>query len=299
MKAISQEAARTLERLIAGLGPHDSRVIGGPIVESGTGRAYMPVSVERLGDDQVSVAHYYLQNGDMMRDPEIVFWRSAGKWFPIEWTQDGLAGTVAKHMAYQRLVTFGDDGKPHSFMRRSQPEAATFTTTWMRNIRHQQSDWFDGREPSVDRIEGAALGAQVGTNPVTDPRTEAAMTDAEIWGPEAEAIWSAMTNAIKDHPRFGPLLAEVRPDIVSLLVSILASGKVPKRGYMVGPVGAPVAVEAPPRIPTPRQPTPRQPTPPAHSPAQAGQTYTREQAEEAVLSAWEAFKVARPDLFVV
>ena len=34
---------------------------------------YMPLVIERIGDNEYSIAHYFVQNGDMMRDPEITF----------------------------------------------------------------------------------------------------------------------------------------------------------------------------------------------------------------------------------
>jgi hypothetical protein len=78
----------------------------------GTGKAikvtvegFMPLCIECIGVSphgpklvQVSVAHYYEQNGDLMRDPDMVFdvstsddrqmgWRS-GQWRPVSFRQD-------------------------------------------------------------------------------------------------------------------------------------------------------------------------------------------------------------------
>lgn len=50
-----------------------------------TNEPYMRLVIEVVGKEQVSVAHYYTQNGDAMRDPEIVF---GVRWLPIEITQD-------------------------------------------------------------------------------------------------------------------------------------------------------------------------------------------------------------------
>ena len=50
-----------------------------------TNEPYMRLVIEVVGKEQVSVAHYYTQNGDAMRDPEIVF---GVHWLPIEITQD-------------------------------------------------------------------------------------------------------------------------------------------------------------------------------------------------------------------
>lgn len=57
---------------------------------------YMPLVIEWVGSgpydtELVSVAHYYTQNGDPMRDPEIVFIVSKlGFWTPMTFQQDNF-----------------------------------------------------------------------------------------------------------------------------------------------------------------------------------------------------------------
>ncbi len=46
---------------------------------------YMCLVIEVVAAGEISLAHYYYQNGDSMRDPEIVF---NAQWLPIEITQD-------------------------------------------------------------------------------------------------------------------------------------------------------------------------------------------------------------------
>lgn len=49
----------------------------------------MPLCIEKVGDNRISVAHYYEQNHDLMRDPEIVFEvLDNGVWMPVEYIQD-------------------------------------------------------------------------------------------------------------------------------------------------------------------------------------------------------------------
>lgn len=43
--------------------------------------------IEKVGPNRVSVAHYYVQRGDLMSDPEIVFRIDNGIWLPIRYTQ--------------------------------------------------------------------------------------------------------------------------------------------------------------------------------------------------------------------
>ena len=112
------------------------------------GSAYMPVSVELVYHEDVeavSVAHYFEQNGDLMRDPEIVFWKSsretlqtckADRWYPVHYIQDGFPPS------YQHLIYF-EDGRPERGMIKQQRTAATFCHTWFRNIRDQQKEWFE------------------------------------------------------------------------------------------------------------------------------------------------------------
>lgn len=50
--------------------------------------ADMDLTIEKVGKQRLSVAHYYEQRGDLMRDPEIVFDISGDTWRPIEYRQD-------------------------------------------------------------------------------------------------------------------------------------------------------------------------------------------------------------------
>ena len=48
---------------------------------------YLPLVIERLGGQQVSVTHYFIQNGDACADPDILFFTGYGEWVPVEITQ--------------------------------------------------------------------------------------------------------------------------------------------------------------------------------------------------------------------
>ena len=96
--------------------------------------AFMPVSVECIGAVEYgklySVAHYYKQNGDLMRDPEIVFLKDcAAQYYPISYQQDGLG-------LYQEVVRF--EGDIINVQTKTQKSIARFCTTWMANIYEQQ-----------------------------------------------------------------------------------------------------------------------------------------------------------------
>jgi len=105
----------------------------------------MPVTIEFIQSNQdgdlFSVCHYYEQNGDLMRDPEVVFLRrevyqdelkkNVTFFFPTIFQQDNLG-------IYQQLVRFDENGKINGLAVRPQNDCAKFCNQWMRNIKQQQ-----------------------------------------------------------------------------------------------------------------------------------------------------------------
>ena len=130
MNAINQKAAAILNQLtqdLNTLGDH-RRWENSP--------AFMAVCVEYINDTDLgpvySVAHYYEQNGDLMRDPEMTFLRRIdGSYYPLSYQQDGLG-------LYQESVIFGEDGNPEKFIPAMQRDHALFAGQWMQNIKEQQ-----------------------------------------------------------------------------------------------------------------------------------------------------------------
>jgi Domain of unknown function (DUF6908) len=100
---------------------------------------YMRLVIEYIGEGPrglpaIAVAHYYEQNGDAMRDPEIVFevnpdaWKT-GDWCPVSYRQDNLD-------IYQEAVFLVDEGKPMirpTLLR----DLKSFARQWDRNIEQQ------------------------------------------------------------------------------------------------------------------------------------------------------------------
>lgn len=81
------------------------------------------------GGELVSVAHYGEQNGDPMRDPEIVFEVAAGQWQPVSIQQDYLG-------SYREAVSVGEDDKV--YVRPAQVrDIQAFSRMWDRNLKHQ------------------------------------------------------------------------------------------------------------------------------------------------------------------
>jgi hypothetical protein len=100
---------------------------------------FMPVSVELIRKTEqggyFSVCHYYEQNGDLMRDPEIVFLKknSAGEnyYFPVSYRQDNL-GIDREYCRYD------ESRKITGLAVRPQADTAKFCNLWMLNIKRQQ-----------------------------------------------------------------------------------------------------------------------------------------------------------------
>jgi hypothetical protein len=86
--------------------------------------------VDNVGGGIFSVAHYYEQNGDLVPDPEMTFWRDErGCWYPL-YFRNSIVETQA--------VTKFYDGRPAQYRPRAQADLASFGNTWMRNIADQQ-----------------------------------------------------------------------------------------------------------------------------------------------------------------
>lgn len=107
---------------------------------------YMPLVIEHIGTGPrglplISVAHYYMQNGDAMRDPEITFEivkdpvtiqqlrRGEWRFLPVSYRQDGAG-------IYQDLAWKNDAGV--IFHRPQEVRGVlSFVSFWNKNIRAQ------------------------------------------------------------------------------------------------------------------------------------------------------------------
>jgi len=79
--------------------------------------AMMDLTIERVGETRLSVNHNYIQMGDLMYDPEIVFEVDGDQWTAVEYTQ------------HPHLYQHDESGLP---------EAQSFADrTWDRNLRAQ------------------------------------------------------------------------------------------------------------------------------------------------------------------
>lgn len=94
----------------------------------------MPLCIEYVGDGPrggtlISVAHYFVQHGDLMADPDlIVEVQNNGEWLPVAYQQDGLG-------IYQEAVYLeGDKVMEQS---RLVNDLLAFMQMWDRNIKEQ------------------------------------------------------------------------------------------------------------------------------------------------------------------
>jgi len=130
MKALSGKAREVMDLLTKGLHTGGHRVI-----DNSEG-AYMAVHVEKLRLTEqgalYSVAHYFEQNGDLMRDPDMEFMKIGDDYYPVYFRQDG--GIALE----QEAVVYGPGGKIERYHPKLQADLATFADRWMRNIKEQQ-----------------------------------------------------------------------------------------------------------------------------------------------------------------
>ena len=96
---------------------------------------YMPVHIELIGRidqyDFFSLAHYGKQNGDMMRDPEMLFalHKETRQFIPYYYRNDYMG-------VEQYSVRWTNEGI--LLNRRLQADHTTFANQWLRNIATQQ-----------------------------------------------------------------------------------------------------------------------------------------------------------------
>jgi len=128
---MSKSDAATLDALVEGLADPtasdepSSRKLGKD------GGGVMALSIERIGPRMYSLAHYYVQNGDMMRDPDVELFRDEeGRWFPVSFRQDGgmPVYTVALEMDAAGIT---------GVYRRRYASQRDFVRLWLRNLRAQ------------------------------------------------------------------------------------------------------------------------------------------------------------------
>jgi hypothetical protein len=100
---------------------------------------YMPLSIEAIGASAdgnrlISLCHYGEQNGDLMRDPEMVFelftHGEASAAEPLSFQNDYMG-------LFQEVYRYDDDGKKTHVNTRLKQELTFFARTWFTNLKDQ------------------------------------------------------------------------------------------------------------------------------------------------------------------
>jgi hypothetical protein len=92
---------------------------------------YMSLTIEILCNNQISLCHYGEQNGDLMRDPEMVFWKDENNnYFPFYFRND--------YVGFEEFSGEIIDNKLVINNAEQQEDQIEFTNIWMENIKHQQ-----------------------------------------------------------------------------------------------------------------------------------------------------------------
>ena len=95
---------------------------------------FMPLVIENIGSNLLSVAHYYKQNGDTIADPDVVFFTGWKEWIPCEITQS--LGT------YRRVAQISEDGTSITRVKLKRlADLSRFCEMWARNIAAQ--NWLE------------------------------------------------------------------------------------------------------------------------------------------------------------
>ena len=131
---LNKRASKILETITEGVDYGHARKI-----DNAPG-AFMAVHVERVNTIEsnpvFSVSHYYEQNGDLMRDPDVEFMKQTSSdgakyWIPISYRQDGLG------IAREYLI-LNEEGKITDSYQVKIEDCAKFCNMWMVNIYEQQ-----------------------------------------------------------------------------------------------------------------------------------------------------------------
>ena len=126
---LSPQAMAVMDTLTAGM------TVGSYKKIDNTEGTFMALHVECIGECNLghifSLAHYYEQHGDLMRDPEMLFIQAEdGGYYPVEIWQDA----VNSHSVGVLI----EDGKAVSIDETEQADMTMFAEVWLKNIWEQQ-----------------------------------------------------------------------------------------------------------------------------------------------------------------
>lgn len=126
LKPLSTKAQAVFDHLTEGIDVGGARKI-----DNATG-LFMAVSIDRLTERHYGIAHNFIQNGDVMADPDMTFFKAEdGQVYACTFQQDSLA-------IYRIGLDITPEGVIEHENAREQRDQADFANGWMRNIADQQ-----------------------------------------------------------------------------------------------------------------------------------------------------------------
>lgn len=125
MKSLSKSAIETFNKLAA-MAENDEGSF-----KLNNSSCYMPLSIEKVEDNIISLAHYGEQNGDLIADPEMTFLIKDGSVFPMTFRND-YVGVNWEH------IWIEEDGTI-KFEKNGLDGAIEFSEIWLNNIKEQQN----------------------------------------------------------------------------------------------------------------------------------------------------------------
>ena len=139
MKPISKTAEKIFRVAINRVHKQKADGVDGYWRIGAPGGAYMPLCVECIGETRFgkseplklwSFAHYYEQEGDAMRDPDVIMMDAPGGLYPVGFRQDSL-GIDNEAVVY-------NDGNISGVKVKMQADITSFCNDWAQNLKHQQ-----------------------------------------------------------------------------------------------------------------------------------------------------------------
>jgi uncharacterized protein YqiB (DUF1249 family) len=91
---------------------------------------FMDLNVDVLSKNRVSLAHNYIQNGDVMADPDMEIEVN----FDMQTTE---ALTYQDNYGYQEVYLFNEKGEKVSFYPKTKKDLNIFLSQWLKNIKNQ------------------------------------------------------------------------------------------------------------------------------------------------------------------
>jgi hypothetical protein len=93
---------------------------------------FMSLTVEILESSVISLCHYGEQNGDLMRDPEMLFWKdNNGDYFPYYFRNDYMGIEIFTGEIIDGILVITDI--------KNQNDQSKFSNRWLLNIKYQQN----------------------------------------------------------------------------------------------------------------------------------------------------------------